>query len=269
MLQGSRGAPRKSPGCRARGRRLGARRRGANLHGGRNRSGLGGKPASVPQSGEMAAISFDRDPVQLSAGAFDVWSLSFSDHDQFLAAGGGGGWDNQNPGQWRIWDFGKAREIASYPTLRGVQSVALSPDGRRLAFCTFGGDISWREVGGAELLKDNLDGYPNIVFSPDGKLLVAARKPGQLQVWDGLTGKPFDEGKGAFHGAMFPFYWVGFSPDGKYLVATGGKKNEPGDIKFAVWSVASRQQLYKKSVDVDRIFGALISPDSQTLATKR
>ena len=56
------------------------------------------RPART-RSGEMAGISFDRDPVQLSASAFDVWSLSFSDHDQFLAAGGGGGWDDQNPGQ--------------------------------------------------------------------------------------------------------------------------------------------------------------------------
>ncbi len=50
-------------------------------------------------------------------------------------------------------------------------------------------------------------------------------------------------------------------------MACGGKKNEVPGVKFAVWSVASRQQLYKKTVHLDRIFAASISPDSQTLAT--
>ena len=173
----------------------------------------------------QAAVAFDRDPVQLSAGAFDVWSLSFSANDQFLAASGGGGWSDQNPGQARVWDFAKAKEVASYPTQRGDLSVALSPDGRRVALGSWSGEIWLREVGGAELLQGQFDAHPRLAFSPDGKLLVGASERGQLRTWDGVTGKPLEEGRNPFHGGTFPFYWVGFSPDGKYLVAAGGKKN--------------------------------------------
>ena len=94
--------------------------------------------------------------------------------------------------------------------------------------------------------------------------------------WDGMTGKPLETEQDAFRGDLFPFFWVGFSPNGKYLVACGGHGDEVEGVKFAVWSVESRRQLYQKSVNLDRtiaplkrlvIFSASISPDSQTLAT--
>ena len=220
--------------------------------------------------------AFLHDPLQLTPGAFDVWSLAFSADDQFLAAGGGGGWTDQNPGRPHLGFSKSAKEVASYPAVRGIASVDLSPDGRRIALGSWSGDIWLREVGGAELMHEiRID--VRAAFSPDGKLLVGVTERDQLRTWDGVTGRLLEKANdaprearktdGAFRGATFPFYWVGFSPDGKYLVACGGKKNEVAGVKFAVWSVASRQQLYKKTVELDRIFSASISPDSQTLAT--
>ena len=222
--------------------------------------------------------AFLHDPLQLTFGAFDVRSLSFSANDQFLAAGGGGWWSDHNPGFGRIWDFKRAKEVASYPAGRGVATVNLSPDGRRIALCSWSGDISLREVGGAELMHDRFGSYVRAALSPDGKLLVGVTEREQLRTWDGVTGRllekandaqgrPLVKTDGAFRGATFQFHWVGFSPDGKYLVACGGKKNEVGGTKFAVWSVASRQQLYRMGANADRIVSASISPDSQTLAT--
>ncbi len=135
--------------------------------------------AAGPSLPEVAAtVVFERDPVQLTPGPFDVWSLAFSADDRFLAAGGGGGWDDQNVGQARIWDFAKATEIASYPTMRGVESVALSPDGRRVALGSWSGDIWLREVGGAELMHEKFEAPLRVAISPDGKLLVGVTERG-------------------------------------------------------------------------------------------
>ena len=173
----------------------------------------------------------------------------------------------KRPGQACIWDFGKAKEVASYPTMRGIQNVALSPDGRRVVLCSWSGDVWLHEVGGVELMHERFSHPVWAAFSPDGKLLVGVTELRELRTWDGVTGKSIEEGKGAFQGGTFRFLWAGFSPDGKYLVTAGGKKNESDEVKFAVWSVASRKQLYKTKVDLDRIESASISPDSQTLAT--
>jgi WD40 repeat protein len=141
-----------------------------------------------------------------------------------------------------------------------------------VALCSWSGDIWLREVGGEELLHEKFESLTRAAFSPDGKLLVVATQRGQLRTWDALTGKPAKN----FHGDTFPFFCVRFSPDGKYLVACGGKGNEVSGVKFAVWNVASREQLYTKKVDLVQvdapiarlaIFSASISPDSQTLAT--
>jgi WD40 repeat protein/Zn-dependent protease with chaperone function len=224
------------------------------------------KTVSEPRLETKASVAFDRDSVQLPPGSMDVWALSFSANDEFLAASGGAGYDT-NAGQVQVWDFAKAQEVASYSTPRGDLTVVLSPDGRRVAWTSWSGDVWLREVGGAELLHEKLESALRVVFSPDGKLLVGATEHGHLRTWDAFTGKQLDKANGAFHGGTFPFFWVGFSPDGKYLVAGGGKKNEPGGIKAGVWEVATRRQLYKLSDDTERVWWASISSDSKTLAT--
>ena len=86
-------------------------------------------------------------------------------------------------------------------------------------------------------MHDRFGSYVRAVLSPDGKLLVGVTEREQLRTWDGVTGRllekandaqgrPLVKTDGALLGATFQFHWVGFSPDGKYLVACGGKINE-------------------------------------------
>jgi len=164
-------------------------------------------------------------------------------------------------------DFAKRSEVASYPLPRGVARVSLSPDGRRIAISCWGGEIWLREVGGAELMHEKFDTHMRLTFSPDGNLLVGVTERSNLRTWDGHTGELLEKDAGGFRGGTFPFWGAIFSPDGKYMVTYGGKMKEHNGVKFAVWSMASRKQLYKKNVDLDRIFSASISPDSKTLAT--
>ncbi|HTU25297.1 MAG TPA: hypothetical protein VMF30_07870, partial [Pirellulales bacterium] len=45
--------------------------------------------AAASSTADRAAISFQRDPQQLTFQAFELWWLTFSGDERFLAAGGG------------------------------------------------------------------------------------------------------------------------------------------------------------------------------------
>jgi WD40 repeat protein len=221
------------------------------------------KSAAVPAPDSLPTLDFVRDSVQLMTHPVEVWALAFSAHDEFLVAAGGAGRNSPGSGLTRVWNFGQTKEIAAYPTPRGDLSAALSPDGRRVAWSSWSGDLWLREVGGPELLHETFQRPARVAFSPDGQMLVAAVENHRLQAWNAATGKPLD----GFRGTMFAFYWVGFSPDGKYLVACGGAPSEPDNIQVAAWDVATHDQLYELSDNPQRILFASISPDSKTLAT--
>jgi len=208
-------------------------------------------------------LRFERDPAQLISTPAEISGLAFSAGDEFLAASTGSSQNEGGPGEVRIWDFAQKKELATYPSQRGDLNVAISPDGRRVAWSSWSGDVWLREVGGAELVHELLDAPARIAFSPDGRTLVAATEHFQLRSWDVASGKPLEK----FAGETFPFFWVGFSPDGKYLIACGGKEFEAGGATIAVWDAATRQQLYRLSDNIGRVFYAAISPDSKTLAT--
>ena len=201
-------------------------------------------PANVAQSGREAALTFERDPTRLlTASSVPIWVLAFSGDDKVLAASGGGGRDSAAPGLVRVWDFGKREEIAAYPTPRGDLNVTLSPDGRRVAWTSWTGDCWMYEVGGSQVMHTKFGLPSRTAFSPDGSLLVAGAEGTRLELWDAVAGKEL----GGFLGDTLPFFWLGFSPDGNYMVGAGGRPNFGGDVQAAVWDVASRKQLYTLS----------------------
>jgi len=226
------------------------------------------QPAAAPGREAAALLSFERDSAQLPSDGLEVWSLSFSAGDRFLAAGGRGGgiMNEEQTGQVRIWDFAKLEEIATYSTPRGVRSVALSRDGGRVAYSSWSGDIWLHEVRGVELLHETFEAPLCVALSPDGKLLVGFTERSQLRTWDAVTGKPLEKGAGGFQGGSFHFLWVGFSPDGKYLAAGGGQNNAAEGIKVAVWNVATRNLAYTLSTYPEQVRSASFTADSKTLA---
>src|SRR5437660_912214 len=104
-----------------------------------------------------------------------------------------------------------------------VNSVAYSPDGKRLASGSWEGTPTapsevkvWDAQTGQELLtlKGHADPIKSLAFSPDGKRLASAGRGAKLQwvvkVWDAQTGQELLALKGGNGG-------VAFSPDGKHL----------------------------------------------------
>ena len=161
--------------------------------------------ATLAQSGAAAESA--------EADSFDVWSLAFSADDQFLAAGGGGGYDKPAAGQTRIWDFGRAKEIASFPTITGLGNMALSPDGRRVALCRWSGYLTMNEVGGGELMHEKFDSHVQAAFSPRWQTH-GRRYRGALNCAAGMARRenPWRPSRTPFAATCSRFFGLGFPP---------------------------------------------------------
>jgi WD40 repeat protein len=145
---------------------------------------------------------------------------------------------------WNLQTKALLNRFQAYP--RPVQVLAFSPDGRFLASADTdqagGGTLKVWEIKHSQTnLKEPLwtarvDHFcPALVFSPDGQTLVSAGKEeneGRLAVWEARTGR---ELKG------FPRQHIGyvlclaFSPDGKWLAASGMQP------RIFVWDFATRR----------------------------
>jgi WD40 repeat protein/serine/threonine protein kinase len=162
-------------------------------------------------------------------------------------------------------------------TLQGhtdrVNSVAYSPDGKRLASASADKTVKvWEAQTGKEIFtfKGHAGLIQSVVFSPDGKSLASVSLDRTLKVWDAQTGKELlsvphlgwgalnvvfspDGNSLACHGKVwdaqtgtpllglrvaFPIaVCVAFSPDGKRLATVSG------DDTLTVWDVQTRQEL--------------------------
>jgi len=141
------------------------------------------------------------------------------------------------PRDVKVWDAATGQVLAGFAPVPGPTPythgrVALSPDGRRVAFDDYDGStittpgqpgdrartrIRVCEVpGGRELL--NLPVGESILFcvtfSADGRMLAAGDESGKVLLWDAQTGSVLHETKRRDH----PFR-LAFSPDGRRLAA--------------------------------------------------
>jgi WD40 repeat protein len=108
-----------------------------------------------------------------------------------------------------------------------------------------------------------------LAFSPDGKLLAAGTWSGEVKIIELSTGQEIPGPKP--HADWV--HAVAFSPDGKLLVSAGGSEFKPernqgkttGQIKL--WDLTARKELGQFVGHDSKVFSAVFSPDSQTLAT--
>jgi WD40 repeat protein len=199
----------------------------------------------------------------------EVVALAFSPDGKLLLSGGGQG----NPAVY-LWESRTGERRLRLPVERPVNSVAFSPDSKRIAAGSgsFGGDFEkivrvWDASTGRELHRLVLGSLVyGSAFSPDGKFLGLNCADGRLLLWE--PGKP-PRSLGALKGEGHELV---FSPDGK-LVATGITEwPNPDDFNRKVyvirlWDSATGKLLHELRGHEESIRALVFSPDGKQLAS--
>jgi WD40 repeat protein len=150
---------------------------------------------------------------------------------------------------------------------RAVNSVAVSPDGRLVAYGTFENVVKVVELpGGKEACRCAAERGAAVAFSPEGKLLAIATHPRLIELWE--VG-PWRRRNVEFAGNLSPWVLlsVAFSRDGS-KVAAGGGIFPPKAIsgQAAVWDVITGRLEMAVKADA-AIMHVEFSPDGRHLAT--
>lgn len=169
-----------------------------------------------------------REPVAKFEHGDAIRSVAFSPVDASILASAGGDtiklWNRDAPDTPEILQF------ESYTD--GVDSVAFSPDGERLAA---GGDegITLWSVPGKRFIDAFDDGTATVAFSPNGQRIAGAAW--DLNLWD-ITDSSFRK-VGLFKHRTHDVFVqaIAFSLDGKWLVSGGSQ----GELK--VWDVQNER----------------------------
>ena len=142
----------------------------------------------------------------------------------------------------------------------GVDGVAFSPDGKRLATASWDHTAKvWDVESGKELLtlRGHLSGVYGVAFSPDGKRLATASSDHTAKVWDARSGKELL----TLRGHSDSVGGVAYSPDGKHLATASG------DHTAKVWDAESGKELLTLRGHLSGVYGVAFCPDGKRLAT--
>ena len=149
------------------------------------------------------------------------------------------------------------------PVVSPVVSLKFSPEGRILAV---GGYKEVRMIDAStgkliRTLEGHADYVRSIVFSPDGKQLLAGGGPpqqwGEIKIWDVPTGALLR----TMRGHKDCIYSLAVSPDGK-LVASGSY-----DKSIEIWDAQTGQELKTFLDHIDAVFAVAFTPDGKLLAS--
>jgi WD40 repeat protein/serine/threonine protein kinase len=160
-----------------------------------------------------------------------------------------------------VWDPSTGKELATLGGhAKGVNCVAFSPDGTRLASGSQDRTVRvWDASTGKELA--NLGGHVSwvncVAFSPDGKRLSSGSQDRTVRLWDASTGKELVTIGGHAKGVNC----VAFSPDGKRL-ASGS-----WDITVRVWDASTGKELATIGGHGSVVNCVAFSPDGTRLAS--
>jgi WD40 repeat protein len=142
----------------------------------------------------------------------------------------------------------------------GLESVAWSPDGKRIASGSGDGTVQvWDAVDGGNgfTYKGHSGWVRSVAWSPDGKRIASGSGDGTVQVWDAVDGGNGFTYKGHF-GVLESVAW---SPDGK-RIASGS-----GDKTVQVWDAVDGGNSFTYEGHSSWVNAVAWSPDGKRIAS--
>jgi hypothetical protein len=134
---------------------------------------------------------------------------------------------------WKIADGTLERRFEGHRDI--LYDAELSPDGKRLATCSYDKKIEiWDADSGKSLhtLEGHTGAVYDVAFSPDSRFLVSASADDTCKIWRVLDGQRMD----TLPQPLKAEYTCVFSPDGNTIVAGGADNN------IRVWKFVSREK---------------------------
>jgi WD40 repeat protein len=162
-----------------------------------------------------------------------------------------------------MWDLATKREIFARQGGGFLQTLALSPDGRRLACAPLMAvarveivDVSTGHV--VQPLGEHQDAVASLAFSPDGTRLASASHDHTLKIWNPSS----DEAIATLKGHAGPVTSCAFSPDGSQIVSA----STDGTLKLWDASVATAAEGSRAKIG-GKVRAIAFSRDSRRVAT--
>ena len=194
-----------------------------------------------------------------------AWSASFSPNGKTLAVGLGKQTGSLIGPNLQLYDLTTGKKVREF-SVPSVRNLAISPTNGNVVALAYG----WAGQMSAELkdltsgngfkLAGHADGTKALAFVPHGELVITGGFDRQAAMWD-LAGTRID----VFKGHTMPVESVACSSDGKLLLTTADRWNEPkGTTEYFVWDLETRKLVFQSN-QTNGCYNAVFIPRTRTI----